>query len=153
MIGAIKHVGITVLDMERSVRFYRDVLGLRLVAEMVMEGPETDALFGRAGVRARVVYLNGSEVVDAPPVELICFGESQAVRREVSDLFRTSVSEICFGVRDIDAVYCRLRAAGVPCLSAPQLFDFSDGGYGRSRALYFRDPDGVILELLEVLDD
>ena len=150
MLREIMHVGLTVSDMDKSVAFYRDVLGLEFKGEILMEGRETELLFRRPGCRARVAYLNGSELISAPPVELIQFLGLEA-REDPADLFKTSVSEICFRVKDIDAVYQQLLDHGVDCLSAPQPFDFRSSGFGRSKALYFRDPDGIILELMETL--
>ena len=42
MIGRIYHVGLTVSDLDRSVAFYRDILGLAFQGEIFMEGKETD---------------------------------------------------------------------------------------------------------------
>ena len=39
----------------------------------------------------------------------------------------------------------------VECLSEPQYFDFRADGFGESRAFYFRDPDGIILEMMQPL--
>ena len=39
----------------------------------------------------------------------------------------------------------------VDCLSEPQYFDFRADGFGESRACYFRDPDGIILEMMQPL--
>ncbi len=47
MIGQIYHVGLTVSDLDRSVAFYRDVLGLQYRGELLMEGKETEAMFRR----------------------------------------------------------------------------------------------------------
>ena len=41
MLKGILHIGLTVTDLDRSVAFYRDVLGLAYLGEMEMEGPET----------------------------------------------------------------------------------------------------------------
>ena len=71
MIGQIYHVGLTVSDLDRSVAFYRDVLGLQYQGELLMEGKETEAMFRRENCKARVAYLNGSEQLHMPPVELI----------------------------------------------------------------------------------
>jgi len=73
MVGRIYHVGLTVSDLERSIAFYRDVLGLEFQGEIFMEGEETDKMFRRVNCKARVAYLNGSKAVEAPPVELIQF--------------------------------------------------------------------------------
>lgn len=150
MLKGIIHVGLTVTDLDRSVAFYRDVLGLAYLGEMEMEGPETERLFQRKGYRVRVAYLNGSREVDAPPVELIQF-VGQEPERQAGDLFRTSISELCFAVEDIDWEYLRLKDLGVEFLSEPQSFDSTEYGFGKNRAVYLRDPDGIVLELLQPL--
>ena len=150
MTGQIYHVGLTVSDMDRSIAFYRDVLGLRFLGEILMEGPETEAMFQRKGCRARVAYLNGSEEAGMPPVELIQFTDRNSLKTR-ADLFRTSVSELCFYTDDIEKAYKNLREHRVECLSAPQSFDFTSAGFGRSRAFYFRDPDGIMLEMMQPL--
>ncbi len=150
MITSIIHVGVTVSDLDRSIAFYRDTLGLAFRGELLMEGEATDKLFGRPNSRARVAYLNGSDHLEVPPVELIQFTDRQIERRS-SDLFATSISEICFVTDDIQREYDRLRALGVEFLSEPQDFDFTADGFGKSKAVYFKDPDGIILELMQML--
>lgn len=49
------------------------------------------------------------------------------------------------------AFYVHLRKHNVLCLSGPQFFDCSAYGFGKSKALYFRDPDGLILEAMQTL--
>ena len=151
MIGRIYHVGLTVSDLDRSVSFYRDILGLAYIGEIWMDGKETDALFRRKNCKARVAYLNGSDGENMPPVELIQFVGSDAEKRS-ADLFTTSVSELCFYTDDIDEAYGRLRAYHVDCLSGPRDFDFTEAGFGKSRAFYFRDPDGIILEMMQPVE-
>lgn len=150
MIGRIYHVGLTVSDLDRSVAFYRDVLGLTYQGEMVMTGDATDALFQRKDCKVRVAYLNGSEHVEAPPVELIQF-VGDAAEKEAPGLFTPSISELCFYTDAIDAVYEGLLSKGVDCLSPPVAFDFTDQGFGKSKAFYFKDPDGIILEMMQPL--
>jgi glyoxylase I family protein len=152
MIEQIYHVGLTVRDLDRSVRFYRDILGLQYQGEILMEGKETEAMFQRPGCRARVAYLNGAAQLQMPPVELIMFlGEE--IRQQPMDLFSTAISELCFYTDDAEGVYRKLIGHGVECLSTPQEFDFRAAGFGRSKAFYFRDPDGIILEIMEPLED
>lgn len=151
MIHEVMHIGVTVRDMDKSIAFYRDILGLKFQGELIMEGKETDLLFARKNCKVRVAYLNGSEEMIAPPVELIQF-LSEPAKADAADLAKTSISEICFKVRDIDAVYKHLVAHSVECLSEPQFFDFTASGFGKSKALYFKDPDGIILELMEVVE-
>ena len=150
MVGRIYHVGLTVSDLNRSIAFYRDILGLEFQGEIFMEGEETDKMFRKENCKARVAYLNGSKALEAPPVELIQFVDSK-IHKEESDLFTTSISEVCFYTDDINSVYKTLIENHVECLSEPQYFDFRADGFGESRAFYFRDPDGIILEMMQPL--
>ena len=151
MIGKIYHVGLTVSDMDRSVALYRDVLGLQYQGELLMEGKETEAMFRRENCKARVAYLNGSDQLHMPPVELIQFVKDE-IHRTPMDLFTTSISELCFYTEDADGAYQKLVEQGVECFSAPQESDFRQEGFGRSKAFYFRDPDGIILEIMQPLE-
>lgn len=150
MLGKIIHVGLTVSNMEKSIEFYKNILGMTYEGELLMEGKETDLLFGRSNCKARVAYLSGSKEINCPPIELIQFLDSETYKMK-SSLFQTSISEVCFEVKDIESVYQKLIESKVECLSRPQYFDFSKQGFGKSKALYFKDPDGITLELMELL--
>lgn len=150
MFDRVVHIGVTITNMDRSIKFYRDILGLKFEGELVMEGKETDVLFQRENTKVRVAYLNSSKDLQGPPVELLQFID-QDVNMEKSDLFKTSISEICFMVKDIDKTYKRLLSLGVEFLSEPQFFDFTKDGFSKSKAVYFKDPDGIILELMQYL--
>lgn len=150
MFTSVAHVGFTVSDLDRSIVFYRDTLGLDFLGEMKMDGPETSALFQRQGCTARVAYLRPRNDKSAPPVELIQFLDQPAVK-STPNLFQTSISEFCFATDDIDRDYELLKSRGVIFLSEPQTFDSTAYGFGKSRAVYLKDPDGNILELIQSL--
>lgn len=151
MISKITHIGVTVSDLDRSLEFYKDILGLSFQGELVMKGPETDLLFDLENCEARIAYLGANDHLMSPSVELIQFVNQPATPDKAS-LTKTSISEICFEVDDIDQAYEDLLAKGVNFLSQPQTFDFTDFGFSKSRAVYFRDPDGIILELIQTLE-
>lgn len=152
MLKNILHVGLTVTNMDKSIAFYRDVLGLNFKGEMLMEGKETDLLFAKENCKVRIAYLNGSDDIMAPPIELLQFLDDSTIK-DASSLNKTSISEVCFMVNDIDAAYKHLIDNGVECLSEPQEFDFRNYGFSKSKAIYFKDPDGIILELIEPIND
>ncbi len=148
MVKQIYHVGITVTDLERSVAFYKKVLGYSFLGEITMKGKETELLFQRQNCVARVGYLKGSDDEELPSVELIQFMNDE-VKVDRPDLFKTSISELCFYTDDIEEVYENLKKHNVECLSKPQPFDFTKEGFGKSLAFYFKDPDGNILEMMQ----
>ena len=48
MIGRIYHVGLTVSDLDRSIAFYRDILGLAFLGEIFKEGKESDKMIRKS---------------------------------------------------------------------------------------------------------
>ena len=63
MLKEVMHIGITVSNIERSINFYRDILGLTLIGEALMEGKETDALFAMNNCKVKIAYLNSCIVI------------------------------------------------------------------------------------------
>ena len=151
MLNDVTHIGLTVVDIEVSKKFYGEVLGLDFLGEMIMEGPNADALFGHPNSTCKVAYFKDKNYPQAPAIELLQFVD---IKPEVqkTNLRRTSVSEICFNVKDIDAEYKRLIELGVEFVGEPQDFDSTAFGLGMSRAVYMYDPDGIIIELTQTLD-
>ena len=147
----IYHVGLTVSNLDQSIAFYRDILGLAFQGEILMEGKATEVLFQKPGCKARVAYLNGSKQLHMPPIELIQFIDDEC-KQEPADLFKTSISEFCFYTDDIMRVYHHLKKHHVTCLSEPQFFDFSSSNLGKSYAFYFKDIDGIILEVMQPVE-
>ena len=71
MLGAVAHIGITVRDMNESLRFYRDLLGLKVLGDLMVEGDEADTLTREHGVKLRVAYLRSEKDLKGPPLELL----------------------------------------------------------------------------------
>ncbi len=149
MLSTVAHIGFTVSNLQNSIDFYRDILGLKYIGKMEMHGDSTNELFGKSNSDAEVAYLATPDK-NAPLIELIHF-INQPIEADQPNLFKTSISEFCFGVDDIDAEYERLKGLGVKFISGPQMFDSTEYGFGKSKALYLFDPDGNILELIQLL--
>jgi glyoxylase I family protein len=146
MLGAFAHVGITVSDMDRAVHFYRDVLGLKVVGDVTFAGEEADALTQEQGTQLRAVYLRSVEEPKGAPIELLHFISPVAEGKPYAGIKNPGITEVAFWVKDIEKSYTDLRAQGVQFYSSPQLFDLD--GY-KAKAVYFRDPDGTTLELIQ----
>lgn len=146
MLGAFAHVGITVSDMERAIHFYRDLLGLKVVGDVTFDGEAADTLTQEKGTQLRAVYLRSVEEPKGAPIELLHFISPVAEGRPYVGIKNPGITEIAFWVKDIEQMYTDLRAQGVQFYSPPQLFDLD--GY-KTKAVYFCDPDGTTLELLQ----
>jgi catechol 2,3-dioxygenase-like lactoylglutathione lyase family enzyme len=140
----IHHTGYTVSNLERSVAFYRDLLGCEVIAEQEKQGGYLAAIVGYPDAHVRMAHLRlpGGEHV----VELFQYLFPPGGRADVEPR-NVGASHLCFLTSDLHAVYDRLRAAGVTFVSPPVEVDtgINTGGY----ALYLRDPDGIVVELFQ----
>ena len=145
MIRGIHHVAISTSDLARSIAFYRDLFGFEVVAEFGWPvGSElSDRIMGLEGTSGRAAVLRGSNAM----LEIFEFASPTPSpadpRRPVCD---HGLTHICLEVRDIAAEYERLRGSGMAFHCPPQ--DIMGG----QRATYGRDPDGNVIELLEITD-
>lgn len=146
MVKAVRHCGIVVSDMERSLRFYRDLLGLKVVRTMDESGKYIDDMLSLQNVRVTTVKISA----DSGPtlVELLEFKSPPRQPRGDNDPCSIGLSHIAFTVDNLDAVYHRLSRAGVRFNAPPQL---SPDGY--VKVTFCQDPDGTLVELVEVVKE
>jgi catechol 2,3-dioxygenase-like lactoylglutathione lyase family enzyme len=139
------HVGITVADLERSIRFYRDILGLTLIRRRSSDADYLGQQTGYAGVRLEVASF-GLAPDCLPSIELAQYmthgGESRLPATNSA-----GSSHLCFQVADIQRTYDSLQAQGVRFKTPPVRITAgpNEGGL----VVYFFDPDGCILELFQ----
>lgn len=139
----VNHVAVGVSDMATSIAFYTERLGLQLVATQ----PAIERVTGMATVTGyQADEIKGSWALltaGDDRVELVSY---QSPARLVPEAPRRPADRglvhLAFEVYDVDEVYERLVAAGVPTVSAPVTL-------GRHRAFYAHGPDGELIEILE----
>lgn len=145
-VSRIDHVGITTSDLDRSLHFYVDLLGLRLLSRNLLSGPDLAALLGLESAAIDNADLDSG---DGRILELMQYVQPTATRvnYQSSD---APTTHIAFTVADLNAVTTRLTDAGVEIISTRPLKIHDPGGaWDGVQCLYIRDPDGVILELVQ----
>jgi glyoxylase I family protein len=139
------HVGVCVTNLERSLSFYRDLLGFRTVAEGRYRGNPVDALLDLEGVDLHAVWLER----DGTRIELLAFAApapgSDAAAEPARPMNRPGLTHLSFRVRDLAATVARLRASQVRVLDASR-FDAPEHGLA---AVFLLDPDGTRIELVQ----
>ncbi len=111
----ISHVAIGVSNMDRSLHFYRDLLGLRVMRDNPEENTGAmPALFHdpQRGQQRRGVYLRWQDGPDA--AFLVLSEHPGAPSGAAIKLDQVGIHHFSFWVEDLQAVYERVRAAGVP---------------------------------------
>lgn len=140
-IEEICHVNIVVSDMEKSVSFYRDLLGLEVIFEKDIGSKAFSTGVGLKDVSARVVMLKAKN--ENTLLELFQYFVPVGKELGVNMPNAIPIGHIAFRVKEIDSQYAELAGRGVEFISPPQ--EIADG----VKFCYFRDPDGALLELIE----
>lgn len=145
-VQAVRSIGITVTDMDRSLAFYQDVLSFERESGEEVAGEDYERLYGVFGLRLRTARLRLGE----ERIELMQFlapqGRPIPVDSHSNDLWFQHVALI---VSDMDRAYAKLREHKVQhASSGPQRLPDWNPNAGGISAFYFRDPDGNHLEIL-----
>jgi catechol 2,3-dioxygenase-like lactoylglutathione lyase family enzyme len=141
---ALAHTGFTVRDLDRSLAFYRDVLGMEIVFEQEKRGGYLAEIVGYADAHVRMAHLQFPG--GGHRVELFQYLHPTP-RGEPGEPRDVGITHVCLAVPDIDALFERVVAAGASPLSEPVLVD--TGANAGGRGVYVRDPDGTLLELFQ----
>lgn len=149
MLRSVFHTSWTVANLDRSIAFYRDLMGFELIGTRERCGAQIETVVGFPGADLRIAFLR---IPDAPVgisghhLELIEYRAPRGRTLEVRTcdpgsahlaLETTSIHEDCR----------RLREAGAIIVSDPVSFN---GVAGNVLACYLRDPDGFTIELVQL---
>ena len=141
---SFNHFNVTVSDMDRSLGFWHDLLGLELLGRGVVEYPHLDEIVGLDNTRIEWAEL---AIPDGGMIEVFRYHRpvGSPVRPRIPD---PGCTHVCLEVHGLDQLVERLRSAGVETRSGrPVRIPFGD--WKDVRSIYVRDPDGVTVELIE----
>ena len=141
----LTHIGLCVSDLERSLRFYRDLLGFAYEHDLEVGGEPTDTLLRLKDVQLEAVYL----ARDGVRIELLRFASPAAPPRRARVMNEYGLTHLSFRVADLEATLAALRAAGERVLEET-VIRFPEF---QSAACFIVDPDGQLIELVQVPDD
>jgi catechol 2,3-dioxygenase-like lactoylglutathione lyase family enzyme len=143
-IRGLDHVAVTSEDLERSLDFYRDLLGIPVLDRGESAVHYLGEITGFEGARLRWADL---DLGHSQVLELLHYVDPQGERlsQRTND---PGSAHIGLAVDDLAAMHKALIAAGVVVRSEPVTID-EPGGWGGVRCLYAVDPDGVTIELVE----
>ena len=141
----IDHTAIVVEDTERSLRFYRDTLGLRIVGGGENYGPEQERLNDVPSARLRITTLRAAE---GPAIELLEYlnprdGRPYPRDTRGNDLIRWHTLLV---TRDAETAAAKLGASSGPA-ARPVFVSIADSPLGFRRGLTAEDPDGHGVQL------
>jgi len=143
MITGFNHTSFTVADMDKSVQFWTEMLGFKVASLSPRQGDWQEAVTGIADASLMVAHLYGH----GHHVEFVQYVRG-AIDGGPPQPALTGAAHICFEVDDIVQTWNEFLAAGAT--SQGRIVSVSDGPGKGCLAGYIRDPNGIIVELLEL---
>ncbi|MEK6709211.1 MAG: VOC family protein [Nitrospinota bacterium] len=134
-VGSLSHVGIWVRDMDRSIRWYEEMLGFVLTERLGVNDIEPAAPHGIAWLRCSAEHHN-LVLIQLPP---------EQVAEPVPYGGKGTLQQLAFEVESVEALHAAhafLAERGVKILLPPRRQNMSPGW-----KFYFADPDGYKLEI------
>ena len=133
MIKTIDHIGILTTDLQRSVEFYTEVLGFSISAKIEMDDVGLSAIFiEKNGSRIELMGYKGAIPERSEGIEIKLGGGLIPIN-----------DHITFTVDDIEATVTGLKEKGVEFGLEPIQVE------GGMKIASFKDPNGVLIELVE----
>ncbi len=141
---AFNHFNVTVSDMDRSLAFWSDLLGLHLLGRGIVEYPHLDQIVGLEDTRIEWAEL---ALPSGGMIEVFRYHRpvGSAVRPRIPD---PGCTHVCLEVDGLDQLVERLRDAGVTTRSR-RAVQIPFGDWKDVKSIYVQDPDGVTVELIE----
>jgi catechol 2,3-dioxygenase-like lactoylglutathione lyase family enzyme len=140
------HVGLTVRDIERSIVFYRDILGMTLIRRRETGADYIGQQTGHLGVRLAVASFQPT-AGSKQSLEVVQYlTHADAASDPATN--RPGNSHLCLMVDDIHTAHRALREQGVRFRSEPVAI--TSGPNQGGSVVYLYDPDGFTIELFQV---
>jgi catechol 2,3-dioxygenase-like lactoylglutathione lyase family enzyme len=148
-IRSLWHVGFTVSDLERSISFYADAVGLPLRHRQEQDNEYTATFVGYPGAKLRVAQFELPGGCDTPSGHLLELVEYVAPKGAPVPPGTNGAGSghIALETDALDATLARMQAAGGRAVSAP--VEITAGINRGGRTVYVRDPDGITVELVQ----
>ncbi len=143
------HTGITVSNLERSLAFWRDVLGFELSHTAHQTGELAREITGVAGAELKLAVLKAPD--GGHKIELLEY-LAPPDRTKHADLRPCDVGSVhvALTVDDLDAILQRIAMSNWKAAGKPQTL--KTGPNAGKRVVYVRDPDGTTIELMQPPD-
>jgi len=148
MTPGVSHIAIGVRDMDQSLHFYRDLLGMKVCLDTMESIGGLKTLFvDPKKSKRRAVYLRFEE--GAFTSFLVLSQNSREMTGDAIKIDQVGIHHYAFWVDDLRERVERLKAAGVPILVPPVESDTAAYGEPPGKKVLttlFQDPDGIIVQ-------
>jgi len=144
----LRHIGVTVVDMEKSLKLYKDYFGFNVVWDELEQGDFIDNLSDEKQIKVRTVKMKDT---NGGMVELLQYYShpgttSKDLENHIDKIMKVGCSHFALTVNNVDKTYNELKKMGLKFNCKPQVSPNS-----KAKVCFCRDFDGTLIELVEEL--
>lgn len=140
-IRSLSHVGLTVSNFEKAVKWYYDMFGFRLISEQVLQEEQVNNLYPLYKLKNTEIHLGFLRAPKGGVVEIFEFSNSLPEEQVIWN--KPGLTHMTYDVKNIKKWYNELKRKGVEFFSEPQQTDGTEW-------VFLKDPDGNLIELIDL---
>ncbi len=142
MYTSVNHTSFTVSDVDRSVAFYTDALGMKLLNVSERDPEFSELVTGIPGAHLKIAYVEAANY----RIELIQYLSPPAEKIDTRTC-NVDSAHVAFNVDDLQGMYEEMSAKGVKFISEPCIVPAGPNKGGK--VVYLEDPDSNTLEFIQ----
>lgn len=141
----LRHVGIVTNNLNRSIKFYRDILGFKIIKKMNETGSNLSKVMGLKNVEVTTVKMKPPE--GDTMVELLYWNNPKSKNKiNCLKLNYLGLTHYAMTVKNIDKLYKVLKKKGVKFINEPLMSEDKN-----VKLAFCKSPDGVYIEMVQML--
>jgi len=145
MIKEIRHIGIIVKDLEESMHFYAELLGFKVVKQVVESSEFIDFILRLRCAKVTTVKMKHPGFKSM--IELLYY-ECPRVKKVDRKINHIGIGHVAFTVENLNYEYERLCEDGVFFLSEPKI-----SPDGKAKVAFCQAPEGTFIEMVQILEN
>ena len=142
LVKGFRHTGIITKNISKSLNFYVNILGLKIIEEFFENGSYIEEITGYKNLEAHFYKLQAN---DGTVIELLEY-PSHPTKTISQTIINVGVCHIAFRVGNAEYAYKTLKNDNVKVLSLPK-----ESTCGKAKVFFCLDPDKVRIEIVEML--
>lgn len=140
-VRSLSHVGVTVSNFEKAVRWYHEIFGCYLISELHLDVEQVENLYELYGLKDTSIRIGFLRFPKGGVIEIFEF--SPTLEKVKIQWNRPGLTHVALDVKNIHKVYKSLKTKGVHFFSEPQRNNGSDW-------VFLKDPDGNLIEIMDL---
>lgn len=140
----VSHIAFCVKDIEASLAFYRDILGMQVTLDQVQDTTAGGLphVYHQSRKTRRTVHLRYGDRQSLPFLVMTSH-PNEAAEGQPIKLDQVGISHLSFTVPDVKALAAELMAKGVELAAPMEAFTNAQGDVG---SIFVYDPDGILVQ-------